>query len=195
MALTAMHAEAVPYDATAMRWVLPDGLPACGRLVGAPGRLGELVTAGGPIVRAVAERRALWTWLARPAWDVYGVEIRQAVFVAAGRPAEWQIEPDADEVLELVATDVINRTLKAFIASHGGEIVLVRASENTVDVEMKGACARCAAAGGTLHGRIEREISDRTGSRVTVNAIGVGRRRIPHLNLPAFGAGPTPPCR
>ena len=57
-----------------------------------------------------------------------------------------------------MATDVINRTLKAFIASHGGEIVLVRASENTVDVEMKGACARCAAAGGTLHGRIERDI-------------------------------------
>lgn len=175
--MPALHAEPVDYDPTAMRWLIPDGLPACGRLVGAPGALGEMIAPGGLIVRAVAERRALWTWLAEPSWPRDGIAVREAIYQAAERFDRWRIEPDADEVLALTATDVVDRTLRQFIASHGGEIVLARAAQGEVDVQLKGACIHCPAAELTLHGRIEHEIRERTGAQVFVKAVDAGRRR------------------
>lgn len=173
----AFHAEPVDYDPTAMRWVFASGLPACGRLVGAPGELGEMLAPGGLIVKAVAERRALWTWLAEPNWPADGVAVRQAVYAAAGRLDEWLIVPGDDEVSVMIAHDVIDRTLKQFIASHGGEIALVRADHDEVEVQLKGACARCAAAELTMHGRIEHEIRERTGSQVKVSSVRRPSRR------------------
>lgn len=167
----ALHAEVVPDDPTAMRWVLPDGLPASGRLLGAPGVLGELL-AGRPIVQAVAEPAALWTWLAEPSWPEHGPVVRDAIIAAAARPEQWQVAPAADEVLRLVARDVIDHQLGAFIVSHGGQIALVRAEAGVVEVEMAGACAHCPAAGLTLQGGIGAAISARLGQPVEVRPAG-----------------------
>lgn len=166
----ALHAEVVPDDPTAMRWVLPDGLPASGRLLGAPGVLGELLA--GLIVRAVAEPAALWTWLAEPSWPEHGPVVRDAIIAAAARPDQWQVAPAADEVLQLVAKDVIDHQLGTFIASHGGRIALVRVETGVVEVEMAGACAHCPAAGLTLQGRIGAAITARLGQPVEVRPAG-----------------------
>ncbi len=173
----ALHAEAVPADPSVMRWVFGNDLPACGRLVDAPGMLGKMIEPGGLIVRAVAERRALWTWLAQPSWATDGVAVREAVYDAAARLNDWRIEPAPDDVLALVAADVIDRTLERFIASHGGEIALIKACHNEVDVQLGGACKHCPVSGMTLHGRIAHEIRERTGEEICVKAVTEGRRR------------------
>lgn len=167
----ALHAEVVPDEPTAMRWVLPDGLPAAGRLLGAPGVLGELL-AGGLITRAVAEPTALWTWLAEPTWAEHGPVVRDAIITAATRPDQWQVAPAPDEVLQLVAKHVIDHQLGTFIASHGGQITLTRAEAGMVEVEMAGACAHCPAAGLTLQGRIGAAITARLGQPVDVRSVG-----------------------
>lgn len=166
----ALHAEAVGSDPAALRWVCPDGLPAVGRLVDAPGRLGELLAPGGPIVQALTERAALWTWLADAdvGWSELGPVVRDAISAVAARPDLWQIDPAPDEVLRLVARDVLERELGGFIASHGGVITLVRAEEGAVEVALEGACAHCPAAGMTMHERIEAAIRLRVGDEVIV---------------------------
>lgn len=168
-----LHAESIPDQATVLRWVLPDDLlPAIGRVVAAPGALGELLAPAGPIVRAIAERGALWTWLAGPDWATWGVPVRDAIAEAGLQPAQWRIEAAGDEVLGLVARDVIERGLGSYIASHGGQISLLAASDGLIEVELSGACAHCPAAGLTLHQRIERAIRDRVGGAVEVRANG-----------------------
>lgn len=166
----ALHAERVGSDPAALRWVCPDGLPAVGRLVDAPGRLGELLAPGGPIVQALTERAALWTWLADvdAGWSELGPVVRDAIAAAAELPDLWQVEPAPDEVLRLVARDVLERGLGEYIASHGGLITVVRAEGGVVDVAMEGSCARCPVAGLTLHGRIEAAIRLRVDNEVVV---------------------------
>ena len=184
----ALHAEAVGSDPAALRWVCPEGLPAVGRLVDAPGRLGELLAPGGPIVQALTERAALWTWLADvdAGWSELGPVVRDAIAAAAERPDLWQVEPAPDEVLRLVARDVVERGLGEYIASHGGLITVVRAEGGEVDVALEGACARCPAAGLTLHGRIEAAIRLRVDDRVVVRP-SVGRESGQHDDRRRFG--------
>lgn len=166
----ALHAERVGSDPAALRWDCPDGLPAVGRLVDAPGRLGALLVPGGPIVRALTERAALWTWLAdaEAGWSKLGPIVRDAISAAAARPDLWQIDPAPDEVLRLVARDVLDRELGRFIASHGGAITMVRAEEGVVEVALEGVCAHCPAAGLTMHERIGAAIRLRVGDQVIV---------------------------
>lgn len=167
----AMHAEALPADPNGMRWVLPAGLGGVGRIVAAPDRLGELL-ASGTITRALAEPTALWTWLASPDWAERGAEVRDAIADAAESDAGWAFETADDELLELVARDVIERTLGGYIASHGGQINLLRAAQGVVEVELAGTCAHCPAAGLTLHQRIEAGIRERLGTPIEVRASG-----------------------
>ena len=178
----ALHAEAVGSDPAALRWVCPDGLPAVGRLVDAPGRLGELLAPGGPIVQALTERAALWTWLADvdAGWSELGPVVRDAIAAAAERPDLWQVEPAPDEVLRLVARDGVERGLGEDIASHGG----VRTGGGGGGGE--GGCARCPAAGLTLHGRIEAAIRLRVDDRVVVRP-SVGRESGQHDDRRRFG--------
>lgn len=166
----ALHAETVPDDPKALRWVLPDGLLQAGRVVAAPGPLGRMLSPGGLIVRALAERGALWTWLADADWPEHGPAVRDAIILAALQPDAWQIEAADDEVLRLVARDVIDRGLAAYIASHGGRITLVDVADGEVEVALNGACEHCPAAGFTLHGRIEKAIRERVGDQVVVRA-------------------------
>lgn len=166
-----MHAEALPADPTGVRWVLPGGLGGTGRVLAAPGRLGELLAAG-VLVRAMAEPGALWTWLATPDWATQGAEVRDALADALEAGDGWCFKPAPDELLELVARDVIERSLGAYIASHGGQISLLRAAEGVVEVRLDGTCAHCPAAGLTLHERIERAIRGRLGDAIEVRAEG-----------------------
>lgn len=165
-----LHAEAVPGDPRALRWVVPAGLLPVGRVIGAPGRLGTMLAPGGLVVRALSERGALWTWLAGDDWAEHGPSVRDAITDAATDLGAWRIEESGDEVLALVASDVIERSLGAYIDSHGGRITLVSAVDGQVQVDLGGACARCPAVELTLHGRIERAIRERLGGQVVVFA-------------------------
>lgn len=168
----ALHAESVPGDPLALRWVIADGLLPVGRVTAAPGRLGVMVAPGGPIVRALAERGALWTWLAGGDWAESGADVRDAIVEAAQHLEAWQVEAADDEVLRLVADDVIERSLGAYIASHGGRICLLSVADGVAEMSLDGACAHCPAAGLTLYGRIERELRQRVGPHVVVHAAG-----------------------
>lgn len=165
-----MHVESVPGDDLVLRWVFAGQLPATGRLVGAPGELGPMLSQGGLIVRALCERDALWTWLAEPQWAVHGPAVRDAIAAASCDLTNWVIEPAADELLEVVAKDVIGRTLRDYISSHGGAITLLSAADDQVVVRLDGACAHCPAAGLTLHGRVEQAIRARINHQVMVSS-------------------------
>lgn len=171
-AAVGLHPETIASDSGVLRWVCTEQFPAIGRLVDAPGALGRLL-ASGVIEQALVERGAVWTWLGPGRdWASVGGEVRDALQDALADPAGWVVEPTADEVLGLVARDVIGRTLGGYIASHGGQIELVRAAGDQVEVQLDGTCAHCPAAGMTLHGRIEREIRERVGDQVVVHATG-----------------------
>jgi len=170
--VVAMHAESVPGDEFAMRWVMADGRLASGRLLDAPGVLGGLLRRR-VIVRAVVEPGVLWTWLGEPRWPERGPIVRDAIADAARVPAQWRIEPADDEVLTLVSRDVVERALGPWIASHGGHITLTDAARDVVNVKLEGTCVHCPAAGLTIHGRIQTVIGQRMGHPVTVNATGL----------------------
>lgn len=168
-----LHAETIPTEPGALRWVTTATLQP-GRLVGAPGELGVLL-ASGVIERAVCEREALWTWLVDGAdWREFGPRVRDGLAAALADVDAWQVEAADDEVLALVAGDVIGREFGGYIASHGGQIELVSAAAGKVEVAMSGTCAHCPAAGFTLHERIERQINQRLATPVTVVAVGGG---------------------
>lgn len=168
--VVALHAESVPSDPTVLRWAVSDGLPGTGRLVAAPGALGVLLGPAGPIVRAVAERGALWTWLADAEWPRFGVAVRDALIAALESPDQWCFDPADDEVLLLVARDVIEGSLGDYIASHGGQISVLSATDHRVEVRLSGTCANCPAAGLTLHQRLEQQLRQRTGDQSVVCA-------------------------
>lgn len=164
-----LHPETIADQPRLMRWVTTEPLPATGRLTTAPGDFGELL-ASGVIDRVLLERNALWVWLAEAEWGTHGPRVRDAINAAAEDLAAWQIEPMDDEILELVARDVIDRSLGAYIASHGGRITLLSAVGGVVEVALEGSCAGCPAAGMTLHGRVEAALRQRLGDEIVVHA-------------------------
>lgn len=155
-----------------MRWVLAGQPCLAGRLVDAPGVLGELLRTG-VIARALVEPGMLWTWLDEPRWPEYGTIVRDAIAAAIPQLDGWQIEPADDEVLHLVSGDVVDRALGPWIASHGGRITLLGAAGDVVEVRLEGACSHCAAAGLTIHGRVQTAIGQRLGRAVEVQATGL----------------------
>lgn len=166
-----LHPETIADRPELLRWVTTAELPAIGRLVGAPGELGLLLKTG-LIAKILLERSALWVWLADADWAAHGTRVRDAISAAAEDLPSWQIEPADDEICELVARDVIERSLGAYIASHGGGITLLRVADGIVEVALEGSCAGCPAAGLTLHGRIEAAIRARLTADIEVHATG-----------------------
>lgn len=166
-----LHAEAVTGRPDLVRWVTTAELPAIGRLRSAPGELGVLLDQG-LLADPMVERNALWTRLTEGTWAQHGARVRDAIIASANDFGAWQIEPAADEVLELVARDIIDRSLGAYIASHGGQIELLSAANRVVEVALKGACAHCPASGQTLHERIERSLNERLRGPIMVVADG-----------------------
>lgn len=57
-----IHPERVSGDPRAVRWVMPAGTLAVGRVCRARGRLGDMLS-DGTISAALAEHGALWLWL------------------------------------------------------------------------------------------------------------------------------------
>lgn len=166
----AMHPEPVPHDPAALRWVVGGAQLSSGLLTDAPGRLGEMLHAQ-VISKAIVEPGAVWLWVADgSSWHDIGAETREALTEALSHPELWTIVADDDQVLRLVATDVISGQLADWIASHGGRITLVDAGHDTIKVSLEGNCKGCPAAGLTMHGRIQTAVSKRLGRAVSVTA-------------------------
>jgi Fe-S cluster biogenesis protein NfuA len=178
-----LHAEATG-DPQRVRWVvIHDRMPADGRVLRAPGRLGSLqddgviedVTVSGSdvvITRGPAQR-----------WRDRGDEIRVALDEALRDPAQWRVEPiERDRDLTHVVQELLAGPIGAIAASHGGAIQLAGVSGDQVRVRMSGACRGCPASATTLHDRLQHELRRHFGDQVTVTvatpstAVTVGRK-------------------
>jgi NFU1 iron-sulfur cluster scaffold homolog, mitochondrial len=160
-----------------LRWVItPDRLPPRGTVRQAPGRLGGLLDDGviDEIVVGAASGTAdvLVTLGAGHRWRELGDDIRDALCDALLDPAGWQVEapPDDTATLAAIAAELLNGPIGALAASHGGSIELVSVVGDNVTVRMSGACHGCAAAGSTLHDKLQSELRRRAGQHVTVHS-------------------------
>ncbi len=155
-----MHAEPVVTDPAALRWVVSERLPV-GRLNDAPGDLGALLREG-VIAAATVEPHAVVLRLSDGyQWSEMGERIRRALTDALGRTGGWDVCGDDDAIVRQIVDEVLAGNVGDFVRSHGGEIDTVSVSAGVVEVELKGACRGCRAAGDTLHQRLETAIRAR----------------------------------
>ena len=167
--MIAIHAERVAGDERAVRWVVPAGTLAVGRVRSAPGRLGELLS-DGTLSEAMVEHTAVWMWLrADDSWTTHGAAVQSALRDALGQPADWIIDPAPGEVLARVTTDLLDGSVGDFIRSHGGSVSVRSAGLDAVAVQLGGACEHCPAAGYTLRQRLVGELRRRCPNLVEVN--------------------------
>ncbi|HMS36407.1 MAG TPA: NifU family protein [Arachnia sp.] len=153
----AIHPQAGPDGG--VRWVTDVALPA-GRVVVAPGALGLLLEHR-VLARAFVEPGGVWTWLAPGlSWADHGPRIRDAVSAAVDLDG-WRIDEGADDLLALIAHDVVDSELAGYISSHGGVITVASAADGVLTLDFGGACTDCPAAGSTLHDRIETAVRGR----------------------------------
>lgn len=157
----ALHPEAVPGTPAELRWVLPELELPVGRLLRAPGALGELLKSGA-IESAWCEPHALRIRLrAGLCWREYGAVVRSAVCAATDELAEWRTDQDADTTLRLVVADVLAGPVGDYLASHGGGLRATAVCDGVVTVAFGGRCVGCTAATVTLHHRVEAAIRER----------------------------------
>lgn len=174
-----IHPERVSGDPRAVRWVMPAGTLAVGRVCRAPGRLGDMLS-DGTISAALAEHGALWLWLrAGESWSELGVPVQAALRSALADPAGWVIEPAPGEVLERVTTDLLDGPVGDFVRSHGGSVAAQRCGDDVI-VRLGGACEHCPAAEHTLRMKLMGELRrrcpdltevDRAGGRLTLRLV------------------------
>lgn len=152
-AVIGLHAERVVGDDRVVRWVTPAGTLPSGRVRHAPGRLGEMLSAG-MLSGALVEHTAVWLWLQDGlAWSATGNTVQSALREALADPEGWQIDPAPGEVLEHVTADLLTGSVGDFIRSHGGSVESHRDGED-VEVRLGGACEHCSAAEYTLRLRL-----------------------------------------
>ena len=176
--MIAIHAERVAGDERAVRWVVPAGTLAVGRVRIAPGRLGELLS-DGTLNEAMVEHTAVWIWLrADDSWTTHGAAVQSALRDALGQPADWIIDPAPGEVLARVTTDLLDGSVGDFIRSHGGSVSVRSTGLDGVAVRLGGACEHCPAAGHTLRLKLMGELRrrcpdltevDRDGTQLTLS--------------------------
>ena len=155
-----IHPEAVPGEPRAVRWVVDTGDLTVGEVTSAPGTLGPLMQYG-VLTRMFVERGGIWTWLAEgQTWTEHGPRIRDAINAALDLPG-WDVAEGSSELLRLIAADVVGNQLASYIASHGGVITVVSATNDTVTLDFGGACEDCPAAGSTLHDRVQTAVEAR----------------------------------
>ncbi len=155
-----IHPEAVTDEPQAIRWVIDTAGLAVGEVTRAGGTLGPLMEYG-VITRMFVERGSVWTWLAPEySWTDHGPRVRDAV-VAAIDADGWDITEGSDDLLHLIADDVVRGQLSSYISSHGGAISVVSTTDAAVVLDFGGACTDCPAAGSTLHDRVETAIAER----------------------------------
>lgn len=155
-----IHPERVTGDPQAVRWVIPAGTVAVGRVRRAPGRLGEMLS-DGTLYDALSERGALWLWL-RPglAWRDVGQAVLAAIRDALADPGGWVVDPAPGDVLQWVTADLLEDSVGDFVRSHGGSVTAQRSGDDVV-VRLGGACENCAAAEHTLRMRLVGELRRR----------------------------------
>ncbi|MGI9123753.1 MAG: NifU family protein [Mycobacterium sp.] len=148
-----IHPERVAGDPQAVRWVVPAGSVAVGRVRSAPGPLGEMISRG-TISDALAEDAAVWLWLRDGlSWSEYGSRVRTALRDALGEAEGWGVDPAPGDVLAAVTSDLLDGSVGEFIRSHGGSVSVQQSGEE-VSVRLGGACEHCPAAGHTLRLRL-----------------------------------------
>jgi len=148
-----IHAERVPGDDRAVRWVVPAGLVPVGRVRKAPGRLGDML-GDGTLSDALTEHGAVWLWVPEGrSWAGVGVGVQSALRDALGDPDGWSVDPAAGEVLMRVTADLLAGSVGDFVRSHGGSVTAEQ-HDDDVSVRLGGACEHCAAAEFTLRMRL-----------------------------------------
>lgn len=178
--MIALHAERVPGETHAVRWVAATDGVAAGRVVGAPGELGRRF-ADGTLSAGLVEHTAVWLWLRDGlSWRDEGPAVSAALRAALAEPSGWIIEPAAGEILERVTLDLLDGSVGDFVRSHGGSVAAERDGE-VVTVKLGGACEHCPAAEHTLHQRLIGELRrrcpdlmelDSRGGRLTLSLSG-----------------------
>lgn len=145
--------------------------------------LASLVESG-VVTRIVSEPRAIWVWLAAGyEWREWAPSVdaalRAACMMPGGEGTRGEGAPGegaraaghilfsrggpevADQVLHLVARDVVYGQLAPYIASHGGEVNVGEVRDGAVYVTFGGACGHCPLSDVTLHLRIEGALRER----------------------------------
>ena len=167
--MIAIHAERVIDDERAVRWVIPAGTLAVGRVRSAPGRLGELL-ADGTLSDALVEHTAVWLWMpAGDSWASYGAAVQSALRDALADPDDWIVDAAPGEVLARVTTDLLAGSVGDFVRSHGGSVSVHRIDAG-ISVRLGGACEHCPAAGYTLRQGLVGELRRRCPNLVEVNS-------------------------
>ena len=179
--MIALHAERVPGEPRAVRWVAAtDGVPA-GRVVNAPGDLGRRF-ADGTLSAGLVERTAVWLWLRDGlSWRDEGPAVSAALRAALAEPQGWVVEPAPGEILERVTLDLIDGSVGDFVRSHGGSVAAERDGD-VVTIQLGGACEHCPAAEHTLQQRLIGELRRRCPDLVELDA------RDGRLNLSLVGS-------
>lgn len=171
------HPETVPGDATAVRWVVPGGvLPRPGRVLDAPGRLGQLLHDPALIEAMVEPGGCLLTrFRSRADLARLGAQLRTALPQALAAAGAWTIasaapSPERDALIRAAADAVLAGGLGEYISSHGGRFVVTGVSDGVVEVAFRGMCSGCPISPLTLHLRFERELRERCPELVAVRA-------------------------
>lgn len=183
-----IHPQSVPGEPQAIRWVADLELPV-GRVRSAPGTIGPMLEYG-VLTKVFVERGGVWTWL-DPAqtWTEHGPRIRDAVALALDLDG-WEIEEGSDELLGLIAREVLEGELATYVASHGGHITVSGVADGVLTLDFGGACEDCPAAGSTLHDRIEATVRRRFPALVEVRRLSGGHGALSGwLGLPVPGRG------
>lgn len=166
----ALHPQPIPGEPLAVRWVTDVDLPV-GRATHAPGTLGPLLEYG-VLTKIMVERGGVWTWLAEgQQWTEHGSRIRDAVAAAVDLDG-WEISEGSEELLGLLAREVLEGELASYVSSHGGHITVAGATPTTLTLDFAGACEDCPAAGSTLHDRIETSVRERYPLLAKVERVG-----------------------
>lgn len=187
--LPAVHPEQDPVDPACVVWHVPPQMIPLGRVVAAPGALGEMLI-DGTLDGGLVARGLVWLWLGPGrSWRDLGPAVRVGLHAAVVEPSGWVVEPDAARVLRRVSDYVLAGSLAGYIASHGGEIRVESVVDDTVEVTLSGACAHCPAAGITLHDRLEQAIQEHYPALAAVRQRNPARsgRRLPWPGLRKAG--------
>lgn len=155
----AIHPQPVPGEPRAIRWVTEVDLPV-GEVRKAPGTLGPILEYG-VLTRMMVERGGVWTWLSEEhTWTDHGPRVRDAVSAALDLEG-WEITDGSEDLLGLLAREVLEGELASYVASHGGHITVASSTPTELTLDFAGACEDCPAAGATLHERIEKRVRER----------------------------------
>lgn len=181
--LVPVHPESVAGDARALRWICPAGTLD---FVGAPAELPAILQRlldDATLESVSAEPAAVQTRLATGrTWQDHGAQVRDALQAALGAPGQWRAAAGTapgDDVLRQAVLQVINGQVGDYIRSHGGQVELLTAHDDEVEVRLSGACGHCPASDVTLTDRLE----------VGIRALYPGLRTLTARNDPGTSMG------